>query len=76
MNKAAKGSKLFTAEQLQAVMKLARPAMKAMILLGLNGGLGNTDVAEMTIKPLDHDCGSLYYPTIKTGMPMKVTIWH
>lgn len=75
MNKAAKGSRLFTAEQLQEVMKLARPAMKAMILLGLNGGLGNTDVAEMTIRPLDLDGGWLDYPRIKTGMPRKVPLW-
>lgn len=75
MTRTAKGPKMFTADQIKAVMNLARPAMKAMILLGINGGLGNTDVAELTAESFDLECGWLDYGRAKTGMPRRIPLW-
>ena len=74
-SRTAGGPKLFTPEQILAVMKLARPAMKAMILLAANGGLGNTDVAELTAAPFDLEGGWLDYGRAKTGMPRRIPLW-
>jgi hypothetical protein len=43
LHRASKGPKLFTADELCKLLDLASPAMKAMILLGINGGDGNGD---------------------------------
>ena len=75
MERAKSGPKLFTAKQIKAVLKLARPAMKAMILLGINGGMGNTDVATLTAAAFDLDGGWLDYPREKTGMPRRIPLW-
>ena len=73
--RAENGEQLFTADQIHSVMKLARPAMKAMILLGVNGGLGNTDVAELTEPAFDLSGGWLDYGRAKTGMPRRIPLW-
>jgi hypothetical protein len=39
--------RLFTPQEIHAVLKHASVPMKAMILLGINCGMGNTDVAEL-----------------------------
>jgi integrase len=46
-----------------------------MILLGLNGGLGNTDVGELPVTAFDLKGGWLDYPRQKTGIPRRVPRW-
>jgi integrase len=74
-SRTAGGPKLFTPEQLQALLKAATPNMAAMILLGINGGLGNTDLAEMPTTAVDLDGGWLDYPRVKTGMARRIPLW-
>ena len=54
------GPNRFTSGLIRAAIKRARPAMRAMILLGLNSGLGNTDVAELTAERFDRRVGPEY----------------
>jgi integrase len=49
--------------------------MRAMILLGINGGFGNTDVATLDIDAIDLNGGWISYPRPKTGVPRKVPLW-
>jgi integrase len=71
----ANGPKLFTPEQLQALLKVATVNLRAMLLLGLNGGMGNTDIAELPIKALDLDGGWLDYARTKTGIMRRIPLW-
>jgi integrase len=75
LTRSANGPKLFTPEQLHALLKVATINLRAMLLLGLNGGMGNTDIAELPIKALDLDSGWLDYARTKTGIMRRIPIW-
>lgn len=47
--------------------------LKAMVLLGLNGGLGNTDVANLHESHIKGDW--LDYPRVKTEVPRRIPLW-
>ena len=49
--------------------------MRTMILLALNGGLGNSDVAELPLSALDLKAGWLNFPRPKTGIPRRIPLW-
>lgn len=75
ITKAAKGPTDFSAVQILAILKLASPSMKAMTLLGINGGMNNIDVATLTTKPINLDNRWLTYPRTKTGIGRKIPLW-
>lgn len=70
-----KGPRDFSAEQVRQLLKHSGLNMKAMILLGLNGGLGNTDLGELPSKAFDLDAGWLDYPRPKTGRKRRIPLW-
>ena len=72
----ANGKKLFSANEIQRMIDAAGPQLKAMILLGVNGGLGNSDVANLPASALDLKTGWLEYPRIKTGVGRRIPLWH
>ena len=49
--------------------------MKAMILLGINCGLGNSDVANLPTGAVDLTAGWLDYPRPKTGVARRCPLW-
>ena len=51
------GERVFTAEQIRALLTVAGPRLKAMILLGVNCGYGNTDCTKLVIGKLDLAAG-------------------
>jgi integrase len=53
----------------------ANRQLKAMLLLGINGGLGNTDCASLTEDHLDLKAGWLDYPRPKTEIRRKIPLW-
>jgi integrase len=53
----------------------ARPVLRAMVLLACNGGLGNTDLSEMTFDHVDLDSGWVDYPRVKTGVERRFPLW-
>lgn len=67
--------RLFDAKQLKALIDGAGLTLKAMILLGVNAALGNSDVAHLPIKSLDLDGGWLNFPRPKTGIKRRVPLW-
>lgn len=73
--KAAGGKKLFTNDELQTLLAKANATMKAMILLGINCGLGNTDLGRLTHEHLDLAGGWLNYPRPKTGIDRRAKLW-
>ncbi len=75
LTRAASGPRMFTPEAIHAILKVAGQNMRAMVLLGLNGALGNTDVGELPIKALDLQSGWLDYPRPKTGIMRRIPLW-
>lgn len=74
-DKQSKPVKLFEAEEIRELLKLASPTMRAMILLGVNCGLGNSDLASLPLTALDLDRGVLNYPRPKTAVERRATLW-
>ncbi len=56
-------------------MDKASVPLKAMILLGLNCGFGNADVAGLPSTVLDLKAGWVDYPRPKTGVPRRCPLW-
>ena len=71
----AKGDRTFTAEQLRAILGQATVNTRAMILLGINCGFGNSDCGLLTIAAVDLAGGWLTYPRRKTAIPRRCPLW-
>ena len=69
------GAKIFTAEEIRRMLDVATPALRAMILLGINGGMGNTDCSSLPISALDLKTGWLNYARSKTGIQRRIPLW-
>lgn len=48
-------------------MDAGGPAMKALILLGINGGYGNADCGTLLLSAIDREPSWADYPRPKTG---------
>jgi integrase len=46
-----------------------------MLLLAINGGLGNSDVAKLPLSALDLKNGWCDFPRPKTGIPRRFKLW-
>ncbi|MEQ8791703.1 MAG: tyrosine-type recombinase/integrase [Pirellulaceae bacterium] len=73
--RASNGQRMLEPKQLQLLLDAASPQVKAMLLLGLNAGLGNTDCANLSESHLDLDGGWLTYPREKTGVARRAKLW-
>lgn len=73
--RAAKGPKLFEADELRTLLATASPHLKCMILLGVNGGLGNADVGNLELRHCDLTQGWIQYPRPKTGIDRRFPLW-
>lgn len=69
------GSKLFQADELVKIIDAAGVPLKAMILLGLNAGFGNTDVATVPLTAIDLKKGWVNFPRPKTGIQRRAPLW-
>lgn len=75
MARAEKGKRDFEPEDIHALLSHTTVNMRAMILLGLQAGMGNTDLGEMSIKVTDLKRGWLDYPRAKTGVERRIPLW-
>jgi integrase len=73
--RAANGPRMFTPDEIRAILAKADPIMHAMALLGINGALGNTDLALLPTKAVDLKTGWLVYPRAKTGIARRIPLW-
>ena len=69
------GPRLFTTDEIKQILDSADVYLKAMTLLGINGGLGNTDVANLPIAAIDFAGGWLNYPRPKTEIQRRIPLW-
>jgi integrase len=75
VDRAKRGRRHFVASEIRAMLDAASVPMRAMILLGINCGLGNTDIARLTKNAIDLERQWLDYPRPKTGVDRKCPLW-
>jgi integrase len=86
--RAKKGPRMFEAVEIRALVNGAEveragekllvqptPSMKAMILLGVNCGFGNSDCGTLPITALDLAGGWVNYHRPKTGITRRCPLW-
>jgi len=69
------GQKLFTRDEIHRILAECNPPMKAMVLLGLNCGYGNTDVAYLRRSMIDWKNKTITYPRPKTQEERSAILW-
>ena len=75
LHRAAKGVKMFTADEVRRLLDAAGPQLRAMIFLAVNAGMGNTDRGRLPLSAVNLDTAWLDYPRPKTGMPRRCWLW-
>lgn len=71
--KQTRAAKVFTVEELRTLYHAADPQMKAFILLGLNGGLGNSDIGQLEQRHVQD--GWIVFPRPKTLVDRRFPMW-
>jgi integrase len=75
LERARKGAKLFTPEEIYRLLGIASVPVKAMILLGINCGMGNADCGVLPLSAVDLDNARIDFPRPKTGIPRRCPLW-
>lgn len=73
LQKARQGKKLLSAEELRALLAVADAKWKAVLLMCINGGLGNSDIARLTLSDVESEW--LDFPRGKTGIDRRIPLW-
>jgi integrase len=71
----ANGKRLFDASGIRSLIGTAQGPLRTLILLGINGGFGNTDCAGLTLSAIDWDRGIIEFDRAKTGIERVVPLW-
>jgi integrase len=74
-HRAKNGEKMLEAEQLRALIEAAGVPLRAMILLGLNCGFGNSDIAKLPMAAVNLTSSWIDYPRPKTGIQRQCPLW-
>jgi integrase len=89
LEKAARGPKMFEARELRRMIdgdtvtgdagtsKRVGPttALRPMLLLAINAGLGNSDLATMPLSAINLETGWVDFPRPKTGISRRFLLW-
>ena len=80
--KSKEGAKSFDREEILTILdgtatmgKPVRKEWRAMVLLGVNGGLGCADLSHIEFRHLDLDAAILDFPRVKNGATRVVSLW-
>jgi integrase len=74
-HRATNGTKMLEAGDLRRLIDAAGVPMRAMVLLGLNAGFGNHDIATLPLPALDLESGWVDFPRPKTGIARRCPLW-
>lgn len=69
------GSRVLSAEDVRTLIGAAKAPMRAMILLGVNCGFGQNDVATLPLDAIDLDSGWIDFRRPKTGIMRRCALW-
>jgi integrase len=73
--RAALGRLDFQSDEIRTILSVASVQMRAMMLLGINCGFGQTDCAAIGKSSVDLDKGWHYFARPKTGIERKCPLW-
>ncbi|HUT93481.1 MAG TPA: hypothetical protein VMY37_28715 [Thermoguttaceae bacterium] len=68
-------ARMFEAHEIRAMIDAAGVHFRPLILLGVNCGFGNMDVATLTHDALDMEGGWANHPRPKTGVERRCPLW-
>jgi len=71
----ANGKRMFVAEELRMILAAARQPIRAMILLAINCGFGNTDIMGLPISAVNLDTAWVEFPRSKTAILRGCPLW-
>ncbi|MCE9530206.1 MAG: site-specific integrase [Planctomycetes bacterium] len=69
------GKRTFDAPELRKIIASAGQPLRAMILLALNGGLGQTDLAAIPLRAIDFKSSLINFPRVKTETDRRFFLW-
>jgi len=69
------GYRMLDPEDVASLLEVVQNPLRAMVLLGLNCGLGNTDCSELTRRAVDLSRGWLTFPRPKTMVMRECPLW-
>lgn len=75
LHRAKQRVKLFTKAEIHQLLGASGPALKAMILLGINCGFGNADCGTLPMSALDLEGGWVNLPRPETGIGRRCPLW-
>ncbi|HID75572.1 MAG TPA: hypothetical protein EYP56_06195 [Planctomycetaceae bacterium] len=67
--------RVFQREEIQTMLAAADQPLRTMILLGINGGFGDTDVVRLRVSAVDLASGRIDCPRPKTGVARQCALW-
>lgn len=71
----ANGKRLFDAGELLRIMDASDSNLKTMVLLAINCGFGQTDIANLPRSAVDLENGWIEYPRPKTAVERRNPLW-
>jgi integrase len=75
LHRARRGEKLFTRDEIHALLAAADPTLRAIILVGVNAGFGNADIGRLPLTALDLEGGWVNFERPKTGIARRCPLW-
>ena len=69
------GGRMFEPAELQTLLAAAGPQMRAMLLVALNTGLGNSDLGRLPETAVDLKSKWIRFPRPKTGIDRRCPLW-
>lgn len=69
------GPRMFGAPEIRKLLENAEQPLKAMIMLGINCGFGNTDCGTLPKRAVDLVNGWIDYPRPKTAVERRCPLW-
>lgn len=75
INRQEQGDTSFHARHIRRMIRLASPPLRAMIMLGINCGFGNTDCAELPAAAVDLHARWINWPRPKNGTYRRCPLW-
>jgi integrase len=73
--RATRGPRMLSNVELREILGAAKPHMKAMVLLGINCGFGQTDLSNLPQAALDLDNAWVDFPREKTSVARRCPLW-
>ena len=71
----AKPLRMFEADEIRTIIGAAGVQLRAMTLLAINGGFGQTDMANLLESAVDLETAWIVYPRGKTGVYRRCPLW-